>query len=157
MGLQAAEKEQLGDRNRAEVIKALIPLADSFEAAQNSVRAETENEKKINAAYQVNSWSSVPLQLCLDRMSGALPSDVVLQGLYKQMVETFKSLGVEAVPGVGEAFDPEFHEAIMREPSNEVPDGTVLQEFRRGFRLGKLLLRPGMVKVTGVICCDCLQ
>ena len=73
------------------------------------------------------------------------------------MVETFKSLGVEAVPGVGEAFDPEFHDAIMREPSNEVPDGTVLQEFRRGFRLGKLLLRPGMVKVTSRVCCRCSQ
>lgn len=70
-----------------------------------------------------------------------------LQGLYKQMVETFKSLGVEVVPGVGEPFDPNFHDAIMREPSNEVPDGTVLQEFRRGFRLGSNLLRPGMVKV----------
>ena len=55
MGLQAAEKEQLGDKNRAEVIKALIPLADSFEAAQISVKAETENEKKINGAYQVTS------------------------------------------------------------------------------------------------------
>ena len=35
----------------------------------------------------------------------------------------------------------------MRAPSDEVPDGTVLQEFRRGFRLGKTLLRPGMVQV----------
>lgn len=71
-----------------------------------------------------------------------------MQGLYKQMVEAFKSLGVEAVPGVGEPFDPQFHDAIMREPSEDVPDGTVLQEFRRGFRLGSTLLRPGMVKAS---------
>lgn len=63
------------------------------------------------------------------------------------MVEVFKSLGVEAVPGVGQPFDPNVHEAIMRENNETLPDGTVLQEFRRGFRLGKTLLRPGMVKV----------
>lgn len=80
-------------------------------------------------------------------MSGAENSCVMAQGLYKQMVEVFKSLGVEAVPGVGQPFDPNVHEAIMREPNDSMPDGTVLQEFRRGFKLGKTLLRPGMVKV----------
>lgn len=39
------------------------------------------------------------------------------------------------------------HEAIMRAPSNEVDDGTVLQEFRRGFKIGGQLLRPAMVQV----------
>lgn len=39
------------------------------------------------------------------------------------------------------------HEAIMRAPSEEVPDGTVLQEFRRGFKIGGQLLRPAMVQV----------
>jgi len=70
-----------------------------------------------------------------------------LQGLYKQMVETFKSLGVEAVPGVGQPFDPNYHDAIAREDNDELPDGTVLKEFRRGFRLGSTLLRPAMVQV----------
>lgn len=51
--------------------------------------------------------------------------------------------------GVGEPFDPNVHDAIMREPSEEVPDGTVLEEFRKGFRLGETLLRPAMVKVSG--------
>ena len=71
----------------------------------------------------------------------------LMQGLYKQMVETFKSLGVEAVPGVGQPFDPNFHDAIAREDNDDFPDGTVLKEFRRGFRLGNTLLRPAMVQV----------
>ena len=41
------------------------------------------------------------------------------------------------------------HEAIMRAPSEEHPDGTVLQEFRRGFTIGGHLLRPAMVQVGG--------
>ncbi len=40
------------------------------------------------------------------------------------------------------------HEAIMRAPSNDMPDGSVLQEFRRGFKIGGTLLRPAMVQVT---------
>ena len=63
------------------------------------------------------------------------------------MVEIFRTLGVDAVPGVGQPFDPNFHDAVMREQNDEVPDGTVLQEFRKGFRHGDKLLRPAMVKV----------
>ena len=63
------------------------------------------------------------------------------------MVEAFRSLGVEAVSGPGSPFDPEVHEAIMREENDDLPDGTVLQEFRRGFRLGSQLLRAAMVQV----------
>lgn len=70
-----------------------------------------------------------------------------LQSLYKQMVDIIRALGVEAVPTTGGAFDPMIHDAIMREPSSEHPDGTVLMEFRKGFRLKDKLLRPAMVKV----------
>ena len=69
------------------------------------------------------------------------------QGLYKQMVDLLRTLGVEPVPTVGTPFDPEIHEAIMREASNAHPDGTVLVEFRKGFRLGDKLLRAAMVQV----------
>ena len=71
-----------------------------------------------------------------------------MQGVYKQMVEAFRSLGVETVSGVGTPFDPEVHEAIMREERDDIPDGTVLKEFRRGFRLGSQLLRAAMVQVA---------
>ena len=54
---------------------------------------------------------------------------------------------MDAVPGVGQPFDPNFHDAVMREQNNDVPDGTVLHEFRKGFRHGDKLLRPAMVKV----------
>lgn len=77
-----------------------------------------------------------------------------VQGLYKQLVDAFRGLGLEVVPGVGTPFDPEMHEGIMREASSTVPDGTVLQEFRRGFKIGDRLLRASMVKVSQP--CHCL-
>lgn len=115
------ENAQLSDQVRGDVVKELLPLVDNFELARTQVKAETEAEQKINNSYQ---------------------------GLYKQMVDLMRSLGVEAVPTVGSPFDPNVHDAIMREPSNAHPDGTVLGEFRKGFSLGGKLLRPAMVKVS---------
>jgi hypothetical protein len=43
------------------------------------------------------------------------------------------------------------HDAIMREEREDVADGTVLKEFRRGFRLGAQLLRPAMVQVRWLL------
>lgn len=115
------EKAQITDSARSEVVKDLLPLVDAFELARTQVKAETEGEQRINNSYQ---------------------------GLYKQMVELMRTLGVEAVPTVGTLFDPEIHDAIMRQPDAEQPDGTVLKEFRKGFRLGDKLIRPAMVQVS---------
>ncbi|GIL91669.1 hypothetical protein Vretimale_9545 [Volvox reticuliferus] len=115
------ENIQLTDSVRGDVIKELLPIVDNFELARTQVKTETEGEAKINMSYQ---------------------------GLYKQMVDMMRSLGVEAVPTTGAPFDPAIHDAIMREPSNSHPDGTVLQEFRKGFSIGGKLLRPAMVKVS---------
>mmetsp|Transcript_46541 Transcript_46541/g.88866 ORF Transcript_46541/g.88866 Transcript_46541/m.88866 type:complete len:116 (+) Transcript_46541:1442-1789(+) len=64
------------------------------------------------------------------------------------MVEVFRGLGLTAVPTEGVPFDPEVHDAIMREPSVDEPEGFVMQEFRRGFTYNGTLLRPAMVKVS---------
>lgn len=48
---------------KGDVIKALVPLVDSFEAAANSIKPETDNEKKITTAYQVsNQLHTLPSQ-----------------------------------------------------------------------------------------------
>jgi molecular chaperone GrpE (heat shock protein) len=57
------------------------------------------------------------------------------------------SASVEPVPAVGEAFNPELHEAVdMAEVAPEM-DGTIIEEYSRGFRIGDRLLRPARVKV----------
>jgi molecular chaperone GrpE len=115
------EKAEAINKAKSNVIQELLPVIDAFEAAAGQVKADTEGEQRIAGSYQ---------------------------GLYAKMVEAFKKMGLEVVPGVGTPFDPEVHEAIMRAPSDEVADGTVLQEFRRGFKIGGQLLRPAMVQVS---------
>ncbi|KAK9830762.1 hypothetical protein WJX74_005989 [Apatococcus lobatus] len=117
----AVEKDSLATKAKADVIISMLPLIDNFERASGQIKAETEQEQKIDAAYQ---------------------------GLYKQMVDIFRGMGMEACSGKGSIFDPNFHDAIMREQNDDVPDGTILQEFRRGFKIGDRLLRPAMVQVS---------
>lgn len=115
------ERTQLANDVRGDIVISLLPVVDNFELARTQVKCETEGEEKVNGSYQ---------------------------NLYKQFVEFLRALGVEAVPSVGSEFNPEYHEAIMKEENLEVPDNTVLQEFRKGFMLKEKLLRAAMVKVS---------
>ncbi|KAL2320543.1 hypothetical protein Fmac_029512 [Flemingia macrophylla] len=106
---------------QGEVVESLLLVLDNFERAKTQIKVETEAEEKINNSYQ---------------------------SIYKQFNEILTSLGVESVETVGTPFDPLLHEAIMREDSDEYEDGIIIQEFRKGFKLGDRLLRPSMVKVS---------
>ena len=57
-------------------------------------------------------------------------------------------MGVSAMRPEGEQFDPNFHEAMLREATNEYPEGTVLEQLMRGYVLGDIILRHAMVKVA---------
>ena len=70
------------------------------------------------------------------------------QGVYKQLVDALKKLGVSPMRAEGEEFDPNLHEAVMREPSSEYPEGTVIEQLVRGYLLGDKVLRHAMVKVA---------
>ncbi|NJR71629.1 MAG: nucleotide exchange factor GrpE [Synechococcales cyanobacterium CRU_2_2] len=115
------EQEELGERVKCSTILGLLPVVDNFERARAQIKAEGEEAIAIHKSYQ---------------------------GIYKQLVEGLKRVGVVAMQAKGKAFDPMFHEAVMREPSSEVEDGTVLEELQRGYRLGERVLRHAMVKVS---------
>jgi molecular chaperone GrpE len=70
------------------------------------------------------------------------------QGVYKTLVDSFKRLGVSAMRPEGLPFDPNYHEAMMREATNEYPEGTVLEQLVRGYLLNDQVLRHAMVKVA---------
>ncbi|XP_002530954.2 protein GrpE isoform X1 [Ricinus communis] len=115
------ERLSLVSNAQGEVVENLLPVLDNFERAKAQIKLETEGEEKINNSYQ---------------------------SIYKQFVEILGSLGVVPVETIGNPFDPLLHEAIMREDSTEFEEGIILQEFRKGFKLGDRLLRPSMVKVS---------
>jgi len=56
--------------------------------------------------------------------------------------------GLQPIPAVGQPFDPRLHEAVDTVTTTEQPDGTVLQESLKGYRLGDDVLRPARVVVA---------
>ena len=117
----AKEKENLEILARKNVITELLPVVDNFERARTQLKPETDGEKAIHGSYQ---------------------------GVYKTLVECLKKMGVSAMRPEGKEFDPNFHEAMLREQTDEYPEGTVMEQLMRGYVLGESILRHAMVKVA---------
>lgn len=64
----------------------------------------------------------------------------------KLLMEAAGKLGLEEVPALGEKFDPELHNAVMRAEEGE--PGTVLEVFEKGYRARGRIIRYAMVKVA---------
>lgn len=117
----AKEKEDLEQQIKRVTITELLPVVDNFERARSQIKPQNDGEMAIHKSYQ---------------------------GVYKQLVDTLKRLGVSAMRPEGQEFDPNFHEAVMREPTNEYPEGAVIEQLVRGYFLGDRVLRHAMVKVA---------
>ena len=64
----------------------------------------------------------------------------------KLMTEALGKLGLEEVPALGEAFDPDKHNAVMREPGGE--ENVVTEVFQKGYKVKDKMIRYAMVKVS---------
>jgi molecular chaperone GrpE len=83
------------------------------------------------------------------------PENVTVGSLREGQELTLKLLGkvlgdhgLELIDPVGEAFDPDWHEAVAMLPSDDAPDNSVLKVMQKGFRLHDRLIRPAMVVVA---------
>jgi molecular chaperone GrpE len=68
--------------------------------------------------------------------------------IVKQMDEILRQMQVVPVPTAGEAFDPRVHEALGTVERDDLPDQSVAEEIRRGYKLRERLLRPALVRVV---------
>jgi molecular chaperone GrpE len=66
----------------------------------------------------------------------------------KQLNDLLAENGLQPIEAEGKPFDPNLHEAIAHEPSDEVPEGNVLRQVHRGYRIKDRLLRPAKVVVS---------
>ena len=68
--------------------------------------------------------------------------------IYKRLLETLIKQGLEPIHTQGQTFDPHLHEAVQRMESEDAEDGTILEEYQRGYKFKGKLLRPSMVQVA---------
>jgi molecular chaperone GrpE len=68
--------------------------------------------------------------------------------IYKQLHDTMVRFGLKAIEAKGQKFDPNIHQAVATNPTDEVEENTVTDEMRKGYLLNGRLLRPAMVTVA---------
>jgi molecular chaperone GrpE len=119
----AREREDTRTMIRAEIIGELLPIVDASEKGLEAMKAQ-----------------DVP-DGCLTFLEG-------YELLLRQLQSFLERFEVTPVPGVGSTFDPNVHEAVLREMSREFGENEVVEEYRKGYLIGDRLLRPSQVKVA---------
>ena len=102
------------------LLERLVPIIDNFELGLSAAREEGVHSP-------IYSGMSMVL---------------------KQLTDFLTDNGLQPIDAVGKKFDPNLHEAIGHEPSRQVPEGQVIRQTRRGYRLKDRLLRPATVVVS---------
>ncbi|QEH36656.1 heat shock protein GrpE [Aquisphaera giovannonii] len=82
------------------------------------------------------------------RASGQEGVSSGLEMVRKQILATLAKYKIEPIEALGQHFDPNLHEALMRKPAADVPEGTVVMELGKGYRIHDRVLRPSKVAVS---------
>jgi molecular chaperone GrpE len=114
------EREQAYTNAKGDVLTQLLPIADDFERA-----IETLPENLSNL-----TWTE---------------GVALIQRKLQQLLE---QAGVTPIEAVGQEFDPFLHQAVTHEPSETVPAGQVIAEMQKGYQAGDRVLRPSVVRVS---------
>ncbi|MEB3201626.1 MAG: nucleotide exchange factor GrpE [Synechococcus sp.] len=118
---QSRDSDDLRLQITCSTLGEILPVVDNFDRARQQLNPQHEEAQSLHRSYQ---------------------------GLYKQLVDVFKQLGVSPMRVEGEPFDPSLHEAVMREPSDAHPEDVVIEELQRGYLLNGRVLRHALVKVS---------
>ena len=118
---QSRDQDDLKVQLVSKALTAILPIVDNFERARQQLKPESEEAQTLHRSYQ---------------------------GLYKQLVEVLKQQGVSPMRVVNQQFDPNLHEAVLREPSQEFNEDIITEELQRGYHLEGKVLRHALVKVS---------
>jgi molecular chaperone GrpE len=118
---QSRDQDDLKLQITCTTLSEILPVVDNFDRARQQLNPQSEEAQTLHRSYQ---------------------------GLYRQLVDVFKQLGVSPMRVEGEPFDPNLHEAVLRQESQEHPEDMVIEELQRGYHLNGRVLRHALVKVS---------
>ena len=117
----AREMEDFRKYANQSLLKELLTVVDNLELAINSAAEEKNTDEKLIEGLNLTRT---------------------------EMLRVLEKFNVKPITARGEVFDPAFHEAVMREETDDYPENTVLSEFQKGYLIHDRLLRPAMVVVA---------
>jgi molecular chaperone GrpE len=152
--VEEAGDQELGRMQElvADVTNRLMRVQADYENYKRRVQKEKED-----LAVYANQKLLLNLLPVLDNLERAMaapaaPGDEKLRQGVELTARSFRDIlareGLSPIEAVGQSFDPNIHEAVMTVESAEHPDGTVVLEFQKGYRLGDRVIRPSMVQVS---------
>ncbi|HEY3763105.1 MAG TPA: nucleotide exchange factor GrpE [Verrucomicrobiae bacterium] len=118
----ARERTEAIQYANASLLQKLLPVLDNFEMA-------------LAAA-----------QSAKDEKSASLQAGIVM--VQSQLKSILAETGLEEIDALGKIFDAALHEAISQQETDDVPEGQVVQQVRKGYKLRERLLRPAAVVVA---------
>ncbi|MEI8340443.1 MAG: nucleotide exchange factor GrpE [Verrucomicrobiota bacterium] len=131
---------------------ALRSQADFDNYRKRALRDKEDAIKYANAGFLerlIPIFDNFELGLAAAKSSGEGAS--ILNGMdmvAKQLGDFLADNGVQPIDSTGQPFDPNLHEAVAQEESAEIPEGNVVRQLRRGYKLKDRLLRPATVIVS---------
>ena len=134
----------------------IASLTDQYQrmlAEYANYKRRTEQEKMQIGLFTKEELLT-DLLVSVDNMEKAIAAPagedykVGVDMVLRQFMDTLFKMGLEPVGVEGEPFDPNVHNAVMREDADGVDTETVTAVFQKGYKLGDKVLRPAMVKVA---------
>ncbi len=125
------------------------------------ILAEFDNFKKRSQKEKESLYDSILSDVIevilpvVDNLENALKAETTdenykqgIELVLKQFKDVLKSKGVEEIPALGEAFDPELHEAVSMIQDENFGEKIIAQEYRKGYKIGNKVIRHSMVVVA---------
>ena len=156
-------KKEKSKQEHKEKNKEMVPKQDYDELDDRYKRilAEFENFKKRSAKEREGLYNSILSDVIevilpvVDNLENAAKVETkdesYKQGIelvLKQFKDVLKSKGVEEIKAVGETFDPSLHEAVSSIQDDEKGEKEIVQEYRKGYKIGNRVIRHSMVVVA---------
>lgn len=145
----------------AERIAALEQALAAEKDRTLRIAAEYDNYRKRSQKERESLYADVKVSVITallpvyDNLERALQQETTDEAYHKgvamtmsQLRETFESLGVKAIPAVGETFNPELHNAVYHTEDERYGESEIIEQFMAGFTLGDKVIRHSVVKVA---------
>ena len=141
------------EKERDDLQDQLLRSRAEFVNYQKRAKQQADSDR----VYAVGSLARDLLDAIdnLERAGGTLRASGVDAGIvsglelvHKQVLDILARHGVEPIPAMGLPFDPNFHEAMTQQPDADHPEGTVVAEMGKGYKLHDRVLRPSRVAVS---------
>lgn len=141
------------DKELKETYDRLLRTTAEFENYKKRMAREMDEFRKYANQSLLREMLSIVdhIELALQAAGGSGSQKTIADGLgltLKELLRILEKFNVTPVETVGKPFNPEVHEAILREPADGLPENAIVREMQKGYMINGRLLRPALVVVA---------